>query len=261
MPDGFDIDHVSFGVRDAMAAARWARRELGATPVVGEVLPDFRYVLMHVGDEHGGGRIEFLEPVAPAGFMARFLARHGERPHHLTWTVPDVVDVVARLRAAGFTVVGEDFAHPPWREAFVPPDVVHGVVVQVADTTRSFPAPAELLATRERDPASVPSNRGARSPRWWTPVWDTTPTTSASVLSTTLVSTDLTASDVLFRDVLRGELVGRTAMTRDYAWDRSRLHVRAGEQAGVVGLSVAGYIPGDLTIAGTPIQREDHQPS
>jgi catechol 2,3-dioxygenase-like lactoylglutathione lyase family enzyme len=261
MPDGFDIDHTSFGVRDALAAARWARHKLGATPVFGEALADFRYVLLHVGDERGGGRIEFIEPVDHAGFLSRFLAKHGEHPHHLTWTVPDVADVVARLRAAGFTVVNEDFEHPPWREAFVLPDPIHRVVIQVAATTRAFPTPAELLGTRERDPQAFPSNRGATAPDWWTPVWDTEPDGFAHVLSTTLVSTDLAASDRLFGEILHGELVHATATTREYGWERSLLHVRAGNRAGVVALTVAGDIPGDLMIADIPILRKDHRPT
>ena len=44
-----DLDHTSFAVHDALAWARRLRRELGATPIAGETLTEFRYVLLHVG--------------------------------------------------------------------------------------------------------------------------------------------------------------------------------------------------------------------
>lgn len=256
MPDGFDIDHTSFAVLDALSAGRWARRELGATPVFGEVLTDFRYLLMHVGTAAGGGRIEFMEPVTEDGFLGRFVARHGERPHHLTFTVPDVEVTVARVRAAGFRIVGEDFGHPPWREAFVMPDRFHGVVVQLADTDRSFPTPDELLATRERRADRFPSNRGASGGDWWTSVWDEPSGPAVTSRSTELVSTDLGASDRLFRDVLHGEVVARGSAGRRYAWARSELVVRGGDRAGVVALGVDGLRAPHLTIADTLIRPE-----
>jgi hypothetical protein len=84
-----DLDHTSFAVDDALAWARRLRRDLGATPIAGEVLPAFRYVLLYVGTVTSGARIELLDPVGD-GFLTRFLERHGTGPHHLTFTVPDL---------------------------------------------------------------------------------------------------------------------------------------------------------------------------
>lgn len=101
--DGVDLDHTSFAVHDAMAWAHRLRRELGATPIAGETLPEFRYLLLHVGTAERGARLELIEP-ASSGFVTRFLQRRGEGPHHLTFTVPDLREATARARGLGFTV-------------------------------------------------------------------------------------------------------------------------------------------------------------
>src|SRR5690349_13437614 len=116
-PTGVDLDHTSFAVPDALDQARQLRRTLGAVPVAGEALPEFRYLLLYVGTADEGARIELLEPVCE-GFLSRFLATHGDGPHHLTFTVPDLADAVRRVRALGLTVTGESYDHASWREAF-----------------------------------------------------------------------------------------------------------------------------------------------
>jgi catechol 2,3-dioxygenase-like lactoylglutathione lyase family enzyme len=174
-----DLDHTSFAVDDALARARRLRRDLGAVPIAGEVLPEFRYLLLYVGTATSGARIELLDP-AGDGFLSRFLASRGPGPHHLTFTVPDLHTAVAGARELGAGVVGEDYRHAPWREAFLVPDDRHGVVVQLAQTDLAYPSPDELLATVQRDTAAFPSSSGAVEPHWWAPVWDTEPVGAAS---------------------------------------------------------------------------------
>ena len=43
--NGFDLDHTSFAVRDVLSWARRFRADVGATPILGEVLRKFRYLL------------------------------------------------------------------------------------------------------------------------------------------------------------------------------------------------------------------------
>ena len=167
MGEGFEFDHTSVAVKDIRATARWVRRELGASPIVGEVLDDFRFVLFHVGGVDGGGRLELMEAASADGFLRRFVAKHGESPHHLTFDVPSLPDAVEQVRRLGLTVVGEDYSHAPWREAFVMPEAAHSVVIQLADTNRSYPPPRELVSTTERDVDTFPSSRGSRERRWW----------------------------------------------------------------------------------------------
>ena len=158
-----DLDHTSFAVHDALAWAGRLRRELGATPIAGETLAEFRYLLLYVGDATDGARIELLEPRG-VGFLSRFLERHGIGPHHITFTVPDLRAAVERVRAVGATVVGEDYENPSWQEAFVAPDGIHGVVIQLAHSDSDYPGPAELLASTDREPGPVPQQPGRHRP-------------------------------------------------------------------------------------------------
>jgi catechol 2,3-dioxygenase-like lactoylglutathione lyase family enzyme len=236
-----DLDHTSFAVDDALAWARRLRRDLGAVPVAGEVLPEFRYLLLYVGTATSGARIELLEP-AGDGFLSRFLARHGPGPHHLTFTVPDLRAAVAAARGLGATVVGEDYRHASWREAFLVPDDRHGVVVQLAQTDFVYPTPAELLATDERDPLAFPSSAGAVEPHWWAPVWDTEPAGATILGATHLVSTDLAHT----RDLFGGLLDAGVTEVEDgllLTWPSGAVRVHRGDRPGVLGMDLAGAHP------------------
>lgn len=227
-----DFDHTSFAVRDADAWGRRLRRELGATPLAGEVLPTFRYLLFHIGTADSGGRLELIEPQGAQGFLARFLDSHGEGPHHLTFTVPDIAVTLAQVRELGFTVVGEDLGHAPWREAFLMPDGVHRVVIQLAQSDRQLPTVESLLSTRFRDVASFPSNRGGTDPLWWQFVWEVEPEGSAALGATFLNTTDLARSRRLFEGVLGGTARESCEGVR-FVWPRSSLVVRQASRPGV----------------------------
>lgn len=244
-----DFDHTSFAVRDATAWARRLRSVLGATPIAGETLPDFRYLLLHVGTATRGSRLEFIEPMA-AGFASAFLDKRGEGPHHLTFTVPDLRESIARVLDLGLRVTGVDHSDPSWQEAFIAPDRVHGVVIQLAQSDTEYPAPPELLATTDRDVESFPSTAGATGKTWWTPVWDTAPGPAAVLGATQLGSADLDLSQRLFGELLGGEAT-ELADGVSLEWPGGALRVHAGEP-GVQAVEVAGA-PDDLTIGNTPL--------
>ena len=166
---GFVFDHVSLGVRDAEASLRALRRRIGLTPLAGERLPRYRYVLNRVGDARTGMQLELIEEQGgPSSFMHRFLARHGEGVHHVTFTVPDLERTVAEVRRAGFPVVRVDLHYPPWREAFImPTEPALGVVVQIADSSLRYPAMPEFLEAESLDPESIPHNDGGSDRAWW----------------------------------------------------------------------------------------------
>lgn len=199
--DGVDLDHTSFAVHDAADWARRLRRELGAVPVAGETMAEFRYLLLYVGTAKAGARIGLLEAVG-AGFLSRYLSRHGEGAHHVTFTVPDLRVAVAAVRALGLSVVGESYQDPAWQEAFVLPDAVHGTLVQLASSDRSYPSPTVLLGSPERVPEQYPSVAGATDPGWWTPVWDSPCGEPARLAATRVASTDLATWRRLFEGVV-----------------------------------------------------------
>ena len=253
MPDGFELDHTSVAVADIDSAGRWVRRALGATPIAGEVLDDFRYVLFHVGDADGGGRLELMQPESPGGFLDRFVDTHGESAHHLTFTVPDLPEVVRQVRALGMQVVGEDYSYERWREAFVMPESVHRVVIQLADTTGAFPEPAELMSTRERNVESFPGNRGAREPRWWEFMWDEPTQRSTKLVSTTLHSRDFGVARALFGDTLHGVASTEREGIR-FSWAHSSILVRPASDAGITSIQCRGAIPQSAYVGLLPVE-------
>ncbi|QIZ37694.1 VOC family protein [Saccharopolyspora sp. ASAGF58] len=236
-----DFDHTSIAVHDAPSWLRRLRGTLGATPLVGQVLPEFRYVVCQLGDEHSGGRLELMDaqPDETDGFLTRFLRRHGETAHHLTFLVPDVARTIEQVRELGLRVVKTDLTHTPWRETFLPPDDVHGVTIQLADSDVGYLPLRELLGTRTRDPARVPGNREGREPGWWEFAWDVPAGPLVRLRSTTLRSTDPAFSHRLFADVLDAETHPRHDGV-EYRWPGGSLVVRPDTVAGISHLTVTG---------------------
>jgi catechol 2,3-dioxygenase-like lactoylglutathione lyase family enzyme len=244
--NGFDLDHTSFAVHDVLSWARRLRADLGATPIFGEVLSEFRYLLLYIGNADAGARLELMEP-CERGFLDRYLAKHGEGPHHLTFAVPDLARVVADVRSLGLTVVDESYDHPQWREAFIVPDAYHHVVVQLAQSDRSYPGPAELLATQVRDAASLPSSPGGADPMWWASLWQTPSGSSARLGTTCLGSADLAFSRRLFEDVLRARTEEGPGYL-EFSWPSGSVRVCASDRPGVTGMHVHDSDKGAIRI-------------
>lgn len=238
MTVGFDIDHTSFAVHDALSWATRLRRELGAVPIAGETVGEFRYLLLYVGDADSGGRLELLEPTG-LGFLEDFLSTHGEGAHHLTFTVPDLYETVRRVRALGLKVIGENYDNSSWREAFIVPDSLHRTVIQLAQSDQVYPEPRDLLATEVRDLSSFPSSKGATEPLWWTSIWATPAVGRTQLGATCVTSTDLAMSRRLFVDVL-GAQEESSGGSLDLTWPNGSLRVQAGDAPGITAVNVIG---------------------
>ncbi|MEX1164221.1 MAG: VOC family protein [Nitriliruptor sp.] len=130
MPIDARPDHVAIAVHDLEAAsARW-QEQLGGV----WLSPRFS----------GGGfgtrqlrysnlaKLELLEPEVQDGFAAAFLDRFGPRVHHVTLKVPDLLDAVRTVEAAGYDVVDVSTARDEWHEGFLRPSQVGGLIVQIA---------------------------------------------------------------------------------------------------------------------------------
>jgi methylmalonyl-CoA/ethylmalonyl-CoA epimerase len=93
-----------------------------------------------------GMRVELLEPGADGNsFLARFLARSGAGPHHVTFKVDDIRVAIRRARDAGLQVVGERLGDLAWQEAFLHPRSTGvGFVIQLA---QSEIAPGAVMTT------------------------------------------------------------------------------------------------------------------
>lgn len=230
MTSGVDFDHTSFAVHDLMESAHELRRRLGAAPVQGEAGELFRYLSLRVGPDGTEANLELIDPIGDDGFLSRFLATRGEGPHHVTFTVPDLRAMVQDVRTLGLIVVGENYDDPVWQEAFLMPNAVHGTVIQLAQTDKIY------LGVDSADPE-----------HWWSPLWQTTPESSATLGATHLASTDPSLSDGLFADVLGGE----AADTGDgvlYTWPNGSLHVHESGEPGLVSIDLVDGPVGGITI-------------
>lgn len=127
------LDHVALAVwhwSDARAALidRLGGRFLGGVRMAA-------YSPCQIGYANGM-RVELLEPgTDSSSFLARFLARSGAGPHHVTFKVDDIRVAVKRARDAGLQVVGERLDNPSWQEAFLHPSSTGvGFVIQLAQS-------------------------------------------------------------------------------------------------------------------------------
>ena len=162
-----DLDHVALGLHDANAVAARLVGDLGADLLHGGLNLGFRVVQLRVGrrphgeDPGDGMTIELIEPwVADRfDFLARFIARHGDGPHHMTFKVDDIQAQLARMADAGLQPTSTNLSNPWWREAFFHPAQTHGTVVQIAQTDMD---PDEAFAEHEHDPDAEFGPR-----RWW----------------------------------------------------------------------------------------------
>ena len=237
-----DLQHVSYAVRDALAVAEALRADDGALPVAGETLEEFRYVLLHLGGANGG-YLELMEPTGD-GFLDRFLAKHGEGPHHLTWMVPDLEGCVAAARALGFTVVGEDYGTTSWQEAFVAPHPATGCVIQLARSDREYPTGEELASAAARAAFDeLPATGRSVDDDWWLRVAEVPAGPVSEWGGVRLRSTDTRLLHSLFVRVLGGE----EEMGPDetvYRWPGGLVCLEQGLRSGIDGVVIGGVLRG-----------------
>jgi LAO/AO transport system kinase len=80
----------------------------------------------------GGSRIDLLEPAGAESPIARFLEQRGPGLHHVALAVPDLREMVDRLRASGAQVLDEPFACAGDRpRVFVSPASTGGVLLEL----------------------------------------------------------------------------------------------------------------------------------
>jgi catechol 2,3-dioxygenase-like lactoylglutathione lyase family enzyme len=194
----------------------------------------------------GGGKLEMLMPSdetttdatlgGPTGFVEAFLARFGTRVHHVTLKVPDLLAAVDLLRAAGVEPVDVNTSDDDWHEAFVPPSVVGGMIVQVAPSARSD---AEWSAANGETPAAPsPDGPVLRGP--------------------TLTHPDLDRAREVW-SLLGADVADDGADALVARWEGHPLDVRIqhGERAGAVGLRFRGTGPRPLDpTLGPPVLAE-----
>jgi catechol 2,3-dioxygenase-like lactoylglutathione lyase family enzyme len=205
-------DHVAVAVHDLdAAAARWQEQLRGVWLSPRWSGGGFGTRQLRYGNL---GKLELLEPDAPDGFAAGFLRRFGPRVHHVTLKVPDLLEAVEAVGAAGFETVDVSTARHEWHEAFLRPSQVGGMIVQLARALHDDEGWAALAGVEL--PAVDPD--------------------APALLGPTLEHPDLDAATHLWT-TLGAEVVGDDDAF-EARWDGAPLTVvvRRGEVAGPIGL-------------------------
>ena len=87
----------------------------------------------------GDAKIELLETTSGHGVLKKFLDKHGEGLHHIAFEVADIEAEMARLQAAGFTLLnttpkqGADNK----RICFLHPKDTAGVLIELCEETKT----------------------------------------------------------------------------------------------------------------------------
>ena len=125
------MDHLGIAVTDIDAALGFWRDGLGLNLEPAEEVASQR-VRAHFMPA-GGTAIELLEATTPDSPIAKFAAKRGPGLHHVTFEVPDIAASLAKLKAAGVTLIDET-ARPGAHGslvAFIHPSSAHGVLVEL----------------------------------------------------------------------------------------------------------------------------------
>ena len=124
------LDHVAVAVRSIKSALPLYRDALGGEYLMGgDADGRWRWVQLRFP----GGKVELLEPLGE-GFLARFLERHGEGLHHITFKTDDIQEAIGELERRGYELVDVNLDNPAWMEAFLRPSIAHGTLIQIAQT-------------------------------------------------------------------------------------------------------------------------------
>lgn len=189
---------------------------------------------VHLGTpEEPGMTVEVLEPWEPHhnDFLARFLDRHGDAPHHITYKTKDIIAEHARLVHLGYEPVAVNFSRPEWREMFLHPKVSHGVVIQIAQPGSPTPPISQVLAAARSGARADWSGSG-----WWGEVGDLRAAHPVRLVQIVLTSPDVDAASRFFAEVLGGRLVEDHRLR----WANGEVLVEAGERAGIDRFEVQG---------------------
>lgn len=225
----FDLDHVAIALRDVNETLGILASEFGTPVLYGGASIGFRAMQVDGGDL----RIELLEPwnVESNDFLIRFLERHGEGPHHLTFKTDDIRRELQRAHDAGFHPVGVSIDNPWWMEAFLHPTQAGGTVVQIAQSGLEPPQLDHLDA-----PSGAPSDwpREYGPGRWWSELPAPAPT--RAILRRVVVTTDTIGRALgLYQGMLHGRPVAAGEGWTELRWSgggRIRLEV-SGAPSGI----------------------------
>jgi methylmalonyl-CoA epimerase len=126
-------DHVGLAMRDPRRAIELFRDVFGGQFIVGgdNLQIGIRSLVFKLPAKV---KVEFLSPLYPDSYLAKYLEEHGEGFHHATLFVDDIVSTIQDLEAHGFETVDTKLDDSHWLETFLRPKSTFGCLIQVVQS-------------------------------------------------------------------------------------------------------------------------------
>jgi LAO/AO transport system kinase len=102
---GASIDHLGIAVHSLDEALKFYEAQLGLQVGIRETVAQEKVnvAMLSLGEP----RIELLEATEPDSVIAKFIEKRGEGLHHIALKVPDLTNLVDRLRSSGARILNE----------------------------------------------------------------------------------------------------------------------------------------------------------
>ena len=243
-----DFDHVAIASTDIAAALDVVVGDLGGVVVHGGDGYGFRWVQARLGIPTGM-TIELLVVWQPEvnDFLARFVERHGNGVHHMTFKVDDLEAMLERAHEFGLHPTGVSLDNPQWREAFLQPREAHGTVIQLAQTEHDAADFAQLV-----DRAAT-TGIAEGTPTWWPapPARSEVPTVLHRVV---IGSLQRAGARDFFSGFLAAEIIHDDDARTDLAWPGGQVRIVDAPSAGVLHLEATNLTAPTVALSGTTIR-------
>ena len=132
------IDHIGIAVKDLEASNLLFHKLLGSPHYKIEYVPSEGVkTSFFKTDTH---KIELLQALNNDSPIAKFLAKKGERIHHIAFEVNDIVKEINRLKKEGFTILNETPKKGADNKliAFLHPKSTNGVLIELCQEIKDI---------------------------------------------------------------------------------------------------------------------------
>jgi methylmalonyl-CoA/ethylmalonyl-CoA epimerase len=125
------IEHIGIAVADLAASNLLFEKLFGAAPYKQEEVASEGVVTSFF--QAGPNKIELLQATHADSPIAKFIAKKGEGIHHIAFDVTDITAEMARLQAAGFTLLNAEpkLGADNKLVAFLHPKSTNGVLIEL----------------------------------------------------------------------------------------------------------------------------------
>lgn len=107
--DMMKLHHIGKVVKDLDAAREYYKETFGLEPLGEPVVDPIQKVRVQMLDTGFGeeATLELIQPQGEDSPVYKFLKKHGEGLHHLSFEVPDIHEAIETLRKDGALILGD----------------------------------------------------------------------------------------------------------------------------------------------------------